>query len=64
MRLESPDRVEGNGSCGKLIKNNTSAKLKMDSLNTVKMVNALSLNTLNALSLHTFKRNTNATLHL
>lgn len=56
--------MEGNGSCGKLIKNNTSAKLKMDSLNTVKMVNALSLNTLNALSLHTFKRNTNATLHL
>lgn len=33
--------VEGNGSCGKLVKNNTSAKLRGDSLNTSEMVNAL-----------------------
>lgn len=53
--------MEGNGSCGKLTKNSRFAKLKTDSLNTVKMVNVLSLDTL---SLHTFKRNTNASLHL
>lgn len=33
--------MEGNGSCGKLIKNDTAAKLKGDSLKTLKMVNAL-----------------------
>lgn len=56
--------MEGSGSCGKLIKKNASAKLKMDSLNIVKMVSALSLNTLNTLILHTLKINTNASLHL
>lgn len=55
--------MEGNGSCGKLIKNNTSAKMKTDSLNTVKMVNALSINTLNSL-IYMLKINTNASLHL